>query len=119
MRHFPCLFRFDQHLNQDKFINIPMEGHEAMVTKLVFNPFKGSAQLASASLDGTVRITDSFIDTSYDLILTENKRDVRSLAFKNDKEIVMGENHSLKLWITNHYQLIQELDKLIDENSKN
>lgn len=85
----------------------------AAISNLVFNPFEESSQLASASLDGTILLFDVPINNDgnikNELKLTENTRDIWTLAFVNETEIVAGENRVMKIWITDTDTLYENL----------
>jgi len=85
----------------------------AAVSKIVYNPFHQSYQLASASIDGTIRIIDTLPQPEKnDIRLIENNRDIWTLDFKNRFEIIAGENRSMEIWISNVDSLYSEIIRL-------
>ncbi len=97
------------NLNNTSFFGKPKTKHSASITRLVFNPEKSSNILASAGLDGKVRLIDTEDDKEKDDILIENGRDIWSLAFKNPYEIIACENRVLRIWISDQTRLIEVL----------
>lgn len=87
--------------------------HTAKITNLVFNPFDTSSELASTSLDGTVRLVDlsstDLANFKSALIFTQNNHSIMTLDFKNEDEIVAGSSRELVIWTTNPDKIVKNL----------
>jgi WD40 repeat protein/serine/threonine protein kinase len=87
-----------------------LEGHDWMITALVFSPAPGLAHLASASGDGTVRIWD--VRTGKKIVdppLNHEDR-VLGVAFSADGRFLAsgGEDRIVKIWDAHTWKLFVE-----------
>lgn len=103
-----------QTLAAKGLIEGPDKKHTGAITGLVFNPYSESSQLASASIDGSVRLTDiSENSGKNDIVFVGNDRDIWTVDFKNENEVIVGENRSIRIWISDKEKLADSLGELI------
>jgi WD40 repeat protein len=87
----------------------PLRGHGWAILDLAFRPSGNSAQLASASMDGTVRIWD--VLTGEHRALLRQTEALLGVAFSHDGRYLAtgGQDRVIKIWDTATWQRLDEL----------